>query len=484
MVFDSLSFALFFGLVFVLYWTVPARFKIYLLLFSSYVFYSFNGLHVLPLIIASSVLDYYCGHKISKGEKKGFYLWISILGNLSLLGFYKYAAFAVTNLNWLISSTGGSYQFAVPEVHFPVGISFFTFQTMAYTIDVYRNQIVHEKNFARFNLFVSYFPQLVAGPLERAEKLLPQLSEPKFDPSKVPAAVLLITWGLFKKTIIADRLHVIIRDVYQAPEGMYSGFHYVITAIMIPFRFYCDFSGYCDIAMGCAALMGVQLTLNFHTPFWSSSVSEFWRRWHVTLYEWFRDYVYVLFVKADGSISTVRKFVAVFAVFLLSGLWHGPSWTFVVWGSLNGLIVILLTVTHDWRKTTARLTGLHFVPRPALWIVSVILTQLVIGFGCIFFQANTMQESTTFITQMMNNAFFPVNGSFFPHFHQYEKDAQFAFLAVMLVQFVDLVELKKFKIGDLSTWPEGLVWASAWGLAMTVLFFGYEIKTPFSYYYY
>lgn len=484
MVFDSLNYALFFITVFVLYWTVPARFKIYLLLFSSYLFYSFNGLHVLPLIFASTVLDYFCGHKISRGEKKFFYLWISIIGNLSLLGFYKYTVFVLINLNWLMSSAGSSFQFELPEVHFPVGISFFTFQSMAYTIDVYRNRIAHEKNFTRFNLFVSYFPQLVAGPLERAEKLLPQLSEPKFEASKVPGAVLLITWGLFKKTIVADRLHWIIKDVFESPEGMYSGLHHLFAALMIPFRFYCDFSGYCDIAMGCAALMGVQLTLNFHAPFWSSNVTEFWRRWHITLYEWFRDYVYVLFANADGSISTIRKFIAIFAVFLLSGLWHGPSWTFVAWGAINGMVVVLLTMSQDWRTNAARVTGIHYFPRPFLWIISVTLTNLVIAFGCIFFQAHSMTEASSFILQTVNNNFLPVNGTFFAHFRQYEMDALYALMAVIFVQIVDLLEIKKYKISILSKWPQGFVWATAWALAIIVIFFGYENKTPFSYYYY
>ncbi|MES2528176.1 MAG: MBOAT family O-acyltransferase [Bdellovibrionota bacterium] len=484
MVFDSLSYALFFLTVFVLYWSVPTRLKIYLLLFSSYLFYSFNGLHVLPLIFASTVLDYFCAHKISKGEKKYFYLWVSIIGNLSLLGFYKYTAFAMVNLNWLISNTGSNFQFTVPDIHFPVGISFFTFQSMAYTIDVYRNRIVHEKNFTRFNLFVSYFPQLVAGPLERADKLLPQLSEPKFEAGKVPGAVLLIMWGLFKKTIVADRLHWIIKDVFESPDGMYSGLHHVFAALMIPFRFYCDFSGYCDIAMGCAALMGVQLTLNFHAPFWSSSVTEFWRRWHITLYEWFRDYVYVLFADANGSISTLKKFLAIFTVFLLSGFWHGPSWTFVVWGAINGIVVVLLTVSQDWRSSSARLVGVHYLPRPVLWIVSVLLTNFVIAFGCIFFQAHSMTEAMSFISQTTNNAFLPVSGTFFAHFHKYEWDAIYALSAVIFVQLVDLVEIRKHKIGNPASWPEGLVWASAWGLAMIVLFFGYENKTPFSYYYY
>ncbi len=483
MVFDSISYALFFITVFVLYWSLPSRFRTWLLLISSILFYSFNGLKFLPLLLLSTVIDFWSSRQISLKKNPRFWLSFSIFGNLSLLGLYKYSSFIMMNVNWLLKSIGTDFQFPVPHLDFPVGISFYTFQTMSYTIDVYRQRIAHEQSVPRYGLFVSYFPQLVAGPLERAEHLMPQLANPIFKHEGVPAAILLITWGLFKKTIVADRLHWVIRDVFQAPEGMYSGVHHLFVTMMIPLRFYCDFSGYCDIALGSAALLGVQLSLNFDAPFWSANVSEFWRRWHITLYLWFRDYVYTLFAKVDGTFTQIRKIMGIMAIFLLSGLWHGPSWTFIIWGFLNGLMIIGLSISQKWRKKIASLTGLSHLPESVTWIISVILTNIFISFATIFFQAKEMTQAMTFLSHGIQNSFLPADGKFFSHFHQYRDEALIAFFAVIFIQFIDLAHRKKFKFAQVNAWSPKYLWMSAWVLATVVFLFGYEYKTPFSYYY-
>lgn len=483
MVFDSISFAIFFVIVFGLFWSLPSRWKPYLLLVSSYVFYAFNGLRVLPLIILSTIIDYWCGLKISRNQKPKLFLWVSILGNLSLLFYFKYSAFVVMNVNGVLSMFGSHTQFPVPAMAFPVGISFFTFQTMAYTIDVYRKRIPHEKNVPMFFLFVSYFPQLVAGPLERAEDLLPQLWKPKFDAAKVPAAVLLISWGLFKKTIVADRLYWVIKEVTDAPEA-FSGLHYIFTTLMIVPRIYCDFSGYCDIAMGCAALLGVKLTLNFDAPFWSPNISEFWKRWHITLNLWFRDYVYVLFAGKDGTFSTLRKVLGVMTVFILSGLWHGPTWTFVIWGALNGGAYAFLILTRQSRKKVSEALGISRLPENFIWVSGVIITNLYLCIAAVYFQSHTLHEATTYITHAFQNDFLPSGKSFFSYFNSRGFDAMLASTMMVLIELVNLAHVKKFRIANLSAWPVSLIWLCAWALVVIVFLFGYENKVPFSYYYY
>ena len=339
MVFNSWEFALFFPLVVIVFFLFPFRYRWIILLVASYVFYMAWRVEYVLLLIFSTLLDYWTGRQMSKKELKSErkpYLYISILSNLGLLFSFKYLDFFASSFNYLVPST--FLQIPLAHLILPMGISFYTFQTLSYSIDVYNGEIKAEKHLGIFAVFVSFFTQLVAGPIERASNLLPQFRKKHiFDEQRVKYGLQLMAWGFFKKLVIADRVAIVVNQIYNNPSD-FSGLSIWIASILFAFQIYCDFSGYSDIAIGAAQVMGYDLMKNFDRPYFSKSISEFWKRWHISLSSWFKDYVYIPL----GGNRTLkwRWYYNLFITFLISGIWHGANWTFVIWGALHGFYLI------------------------------------------------------------------------------------------------------------------------------------------------
>ena len=341
MLFNSIDFLIFLPIVLVIYYIIPMKYKHIWLLISSYYFYMcWNAKYVL-LIFVSTVITYLSGILIDKVEKtwpdvndigkyKKLILAISFVSNLGILFYFKYINFTLDIVTRVLSKMNISMNVPVFDVILPVGISFYTFQALSYSVDVYRGEVAPEHDFFRYALFVSFFPQLVAGPIERSKNLLTQLREPrKFDFGYAFDGILLMLWGFFLKIVLADRIAIFVDTVYGDCEH-YQGIYLIVATVLFAVQIYCDFSGYSSIAMGTAKLLGIELMDNFNAPYLSTSVADFWRRWHISLTSWFKDYLYIPLGGSKKGI--LRKYLNKMIVFMLSGLWHGAQLTFVVWG--------------------------------------------------------------------------------------------------------------------------------------------------------
>lgn len=328
-------------------------------------------------------------------KRKKMLLVISIITNLGILFYFKYYNFFIGSLNEGASLLSSSFSLPFADIILPVGISFYTFQTLSYTIEVYYGRQAAEKHLGKFALYVSYFPQLVAGPIERPQNLLPQLSNPSpIISSNLVKGFRLILWGLFKKVVVADRLAYFVDIVYNNPND-YHGLAVMIATVFFAFQIYCDFSGYSDIAIGTAKTMGVDLMKNFNTPYFSKSVKEFWSRWHISLSTWFRDYVYIPL--GGNRVSVNRWIVNLFITFLISGIWHGANWTFVIWGAIHGFIISLEAL-----NSKKKFIKFSFPP-----IISNLWTFTIVCFAWIFFRANNVGDAFIIIQNM-----FQIDSSF------------------------------------------------------------------------
>ena len=344
MLFNSIDFAIFLPVVFFLYWFVVnknLKFQNALIVFVSYVFYGWWDWRFLSLIIFSTLVDYLVGQKLrteEKQSKRKVLLWTSIIVNLGFLGFFKYYNFFLENFVDAFSLLGMQINANSLNIILPVGISFYTFQTLSYTIDVYKKKLEPTKDFIAFSAFVCFFPQLVAGPIERATNLLPQFYKKRtFEYHKAIDGLRQILWGLFKKVVIADNCAEFANQIFNNSADM-NGSTLVLGAIFFTFQIYGDFSGYSDIAIGTSRLFGFDLKQNFATPYFSRDIAEFWRRWHISLSTWFRDYLYIPL--GGNRVNTLRKKTNLIITFTVSGLWHGANWTFVIWGLINGVYLI------------------------------------------------------------------------------------------------------------------------------------------------
>ncbi|MDB5228837.1 MAG: rane bound O-acyl transferase family protein [Bacteroidota bacterium] len=342
MLFNSIEFLLFFPIVTILYYLVPHKFRWLHLLLASCFFYMFFIPVYIFILFFTIVIDYYAGILLENtaSKNKKFYLILSLIANIGVLSVFKYYNFFIDNVNTVLQGmhiTTVSIPFL--KIILPIGLSFHTFQAMSYTIEVYRGNQKAERHFGYYALYVMFYPQLVAGPIERPQNILHQLHEyKKFDYNTVVSGLRLMLWGFFKKCVIADKIALLADPVFFKPD-LFKGFPMVIAILAFTFQIYCDFSGYSDIARGSARTMGINLMQNFNVPYISKSIDEFWRRWHISLSSWFRDYLYIPL--GGNRVSEVRRYLNVFIVFLVSGLWHGANWTFVVWGALHGSFIIL-----------------------------------------------------------------------------------------------------------------------------------------------
>ncbi len=402
MLFNSFEFLIFFPTVIFLYFLLPHKFRWALLLIASYTFYIFWRVKYAIILLFSTLVDYICGRKMATysdadKKKRRPWLWISLLTNLGILFTFKYYVFASGAAEDLALMLGMNYAAPAFEFLLPMGISFYTFQTMSYSIDVYHGRIKAEKHLGIFALFVTFFPQLVAGPIERAGNLLGQLKqEHHFDYNRVTSGLKLMAWGLFKKVVIADHLARIVNQVYNNPND-YQGASLLLATLFFAIQIYCDFSGYSDMAIGAARVMGFNLMENFRRPYFSRSIKEFWGRWHISLSTWFRDYLYIPL--GGNRVVKWRWYYNLFVTFLISGLWHGANWTFIVWGALHGLYLVVGELTANHREKLNQLTGLS--KNPALlntlqWAGTFTLVCL----AWVFFRANTVSEGLYIVSHM------------------------------------------------------------------------------------
>ncbi len=392
MLFNSFDFILFLIVVLLLFVAIR-NLRWVILLFASYFFYTYWKVEYALLIVLSTVVDYFVGlamHKAESASQKKRLLYLSIAVNIGVLFFFKYFNFFNENLDSVLGFFGFDYVIPYSHLLLPVGISFYTFQTLSYTIDIYNGKIKPERHFGYFALFVSFFPQLVAGPIERAGRLIGQLKETMgFRASNILPGLRLMLWGYFKKVVIADRLALFVDPVYDAP-GEYGSISLIIATIFFAFQIYCDFSGYSDIAIGVARLFGVELMKNFERPYLSSSIGEFWKRWHISLSSWFRDYVYIPL--GGNKVVKYRWCYNLMITFVVSGLWHGANWTFIFWGLLHGIYLIgekLLSVSGNALSAIKR--GSH-----------IVVTFGLVCFAWIFFRANDLSDAFLVIENILD----------------------------------------------------------------------------------
>lgn len=400
MLFNSIEFLIFFPIVTLLYFAIPHKVRYIWLLLASYFFYMCWNPKYALLMGFSTVSTYFAGLMIGKSKKelhKKVWVGASFAINIAILFFFKYFDFALANINSVLGLLNVELINPSFDVILPVGISFYTFQALGYTVDVYRGDIECEKNILRYALFVSFFPQLVAGPIERSGNLIKQLRERHyFDTKRVANGLMLMLWGFFEKLVIADRAAYVVDTVYNNYTN-YTGVVIVLATVLFAFQIYCDFASYSDIARGAAQVMGFDLMKNFETPYFAKSVAEFWRRWHISLSSWFRDYVYIPL--GGNRRGKLRKYFNIFVVFFLSGLWHGASWSFVVWGMLNGLYQIVGDATKKARLAISEKMGLDrnvFSNK----LLKVIVTFALVDFSWIFFRAGSFTAALTMIKNM------------------------------------------------------------------------------------
>lgn len=388
MLFNSLAFAIFLPIVFLLYWAIPHKYRWIILLVASYYFYmSWNPKYVL-LILLTTAVSFGCAllveTTIDKNKKK-IYMIAALVVSLGVLFFFKY-------FNFLSESVTSTLQsFAIPvqpftlKIMLPVGISFYTFQSLSYVIDVYKGDVKAQRNFFKYALFISFFPQLVAGPIERTKNLMPQLfEERKFDHDQAVYGLRQMLLGFFKKLIIADAVSKYVDVIYNDVHS-YFGLTLIFATILFTFQIYCDFSGYSDIAIGTAKLFGVDLMTNFKSPYFAKSIKDFWGRWHISLSSWFRDYIYI--PMGGNRVSQKRNALNVMVTFLASGLWHGANWTYVLWGGLHGLYQVIENLFFKKKKTGKN-------------ILRTIVTFALVCFAWIFFRANTIGDAFYVVTHL------------------------------------------------------------------------------------
>lgn len=408
MLFNSFQYVLFLPIVFLLYWFVfkGRQSQNVLIVAASYVFYGWWAWRFLVLIFITTLLSYLSGILIEKYRDKGkFICGTNIAINIGILCYYKYVNFFAENLEALINQIGYQLDWVTLDIILPVGISFYTFQALSYTIDVYRRDTKATKDFIAFTSFISFFPQLVAGPIERSTNLLPQfLKSRKFDYTNAVIGMRQILWGFFKKLIIADNCAQLANSIFDNYQDCNASL-LLLGALFFTFQIYGDFSGYSDVAIGTARLFGINLMKNFNLPYFSRDIAEFWRRWHISLNKWFIDYVYIPLGGSRGTKAMVIRNILI--VFFLSGLWHGANWTFVVWGLYNGIIIAILTILNLNHKRSAIISEQRFFP-PIKEVGQILLTFCMVVIGWIIFRAENMTQAIGYIASLCDSSIISV----------------------------------------------------------------------------
>lgn len=457
MLFNSIEFLIFFPIVLLVYFIIPKTIKHLWLLIASYYFYMCWNVKYALLIFSSTVITYVSGLLIEKVKCSSYEMtkqtilkkWIvagSLVINLGILFYFKYINFAMEGVYYILHWYYIEVNVPVFDIILPVGISFYTFQALSYTMDVYRDEIYAEKNFFRYALFVSFFPQLVAGPIERSKNLLKQLAVPKkFCFEDAREGLLLMLWGFFLKIILADRIAIFVDTVY-GDFTTYSGTYLVVATMLFAIQIYCDFAGYSTIAMGTAKVLGIKLMENFDAPYLSTSVAEFWRRWHISLTSWFKDYLYI---PLGGSRKGgIRKYINKMIVFLISGLWHGASFSFIVWGGINGLYQVIGEILQPVRD---KLISILHLNRDSLGhkFIHIVGTFILVDFSWIFFRGDNFKEAIEIIKSMITikNPWILFDGSLYKCGLD-EKNFRLMFLGIIILLLADLCKRKGIKIRE------------------------------------
>jgi alginate O-acetyltransferase complex protein AlgI len=397
MLFNSFEFLIFFPVVTVLYFLLPHKWRWLLLLAASCIFYMFFIPYYIVILFVTIIIDYFAGIWIerSSGRKKKRYLWISIISTCLVLFVFKYCNFFIDNFNHVAQLIGWNYSVDILKVILPIGLSFHTFQSLSYVIEVYRGNQKAEPNFGIYSLYVMFYPQLVAGPIERPQNILHQFYEKhSLNYDDVSRGIKFMIWGLFKKVVIADNIASVVDTIYSSPNEL-SWPWLLLGSYFFAIQIYCDFSGYSDMAIGAARVMGFKLMENFTTPYVATSIREFWGRWHISLSTWFRDYVYIPL--GGNRVSEWKMNRNLLAVFAISGFWHGANWTFVIWGALHGVYLVIENLLRKIPFYTALITSKN-------WIVKILLAAIIfqiVTIGWIFFRAENLNDAVTILSRIL-----------------------------------------------------------------------------------
>ena len=475
MLFNSYEFMFFFPIVLLIYFIFPKKIRYIWLLAASYYFYmSWNPKYAI-LIAISTVITYFSGillQRAKEREKESWKKWIvagSFVSNLGILAFFKYFDFLFNNANMVLEKLGISILQKPFDIILPVGISFYTFQALSYTMDVYHDKVSAEKNLLKYMLFVSFFPQLVAGPIERSENLLKQVREAHlmnlWNFERISNGIILMLWGYFQKLVIADRASIFVDAVYSE-YWMYGSVELILATVLFAVQIYCDFASYSLIAIGAAKIMGFELMENFNAPYFAASIKDFWRRWHISLSTWFRDYLYI---PLGGSrCSTIKKYRNLMITFLISGLWHGASWSFVVWGGIHGIYQIIGDLLKPVREKIK--TVLHVKTNCLSYrLGQIIMTFMMVCFAWIFFRMNSLMNSLSFIKRIfVRMDLWVLHDKSIYTIGLNQTQMSILFFSLLALLLVDLVRYKKNCTIDIFL-KEQNIWFR-WGIVYLLLF--------------
>ena len=478
MLFNSLQYLCFFPLVAILYFAIAPKHRWILLLSTSYYFYMCWKMEYIFLILFTTLIDYVVALRMFSADsrsRKRLFLGVSLVTNLGLLFAFKYFNFFSEATRAVFAHA--NIMCAIPQfkVLLPVGLSFYTFQSLSYTIDVYRGKQEPERRLGIFALYVAYFPQLVAGPISRAQELIPQFyKRADFDYERVTSGLKLMAWGMFKKVVIADRVARLVDTVYGNPAA-YPGWPLLVATVFFAVQIYCDFSGYCDIAIGSAEVLGFHLPQNFRRPYFAVSMNDFWRRWHISLCSWFRDYLYISM--GGNRAGVVRGYVNVFVTFLLSGLWHGANWTFLAWGALHGGAVITekFIATMTAGKPIARLCNPDVT---AVRIVRILFTFVLVNVGWVLFRAKSFADASYVLTHAFDASQADCYDLGLKHF-----DFNIALLAILVLFVVEMIQARVVTLrGFITRAPVIVRWPIYVGIVFITLVLAVADKREFIYF--
>ena len=492
MSFISLTFLIFFPIVTVLYFAIPQQYRWLLLLAASCYFYmAFIPAYI--LILGFTILvDFFAGILIegAHGKRRKLLLTVSLVSNIGVLFIFKYFNFFNDNLNALATAIHWNYSYEGLSILLPIGLSFHTFQAMSYTIEIYRGNTKAERHLGYFALYVLFYPQLVAGPIERPQNLLPQFFEKHdFDYQRVTDGLKLMAWGFFKKIVVADRLAVAVNVVYLAPQK-YSGIPLIIATYFFAFQIYCDFSGYTDIARGAAKVMGFNLMKNFDRPYSSTSVAEFWTRWHISLSTWFKDYLFTPLARWHNArrpekspASSGRRMAShwvryfdIYLVFLISGLWHGANWTFLIWGALHATYLVVSLLTKSSRTKIIQSIGLQHFP-VLLRVLRVVVVFNLVSFAWIFFRAKNVKDAFHVSTHLFTGLnFFEFSSIIGRQLGMLMPDLLIALLLIVILESVQFVVDGGGGAKSINLRPAWTRWAAYYGVIAAIIFLG-EFQT-------
>jgi alginate O-acetyltransferase complex protein AlgI len=478
MLFNSIDFAIFFPIVVALYFLAPQRWRTGVLLAASCYFYmAFIPKYILILLV-TILIDYFAGMYIERveGRAKFALLWLSIVSTCIVLFVFKYLGFFTSTVENLVTLFGGHLSHRTVSIILPIGLSFHTFQSLSYVVEVYRGNQKAERNFIIYATYVMFFPQLVAGPIERPQNLLHQLREwHKFNYNDINSGLKRMAWGFFKKLVVADRLALYVNDVYGSPRD-FNGLQLAIATLFFTYQIYCDFSGYSDIALGAAQIMGFKLMENFRTPYYSLSISEFWSRWHISLSTWFKDYVYIPL--GGNRVNKRRLIINLMLTFGISGLWHGANWTYVCWGVLNGAYLVMGSLTKDWRNRLFGSIGLerHTLARRIIMLVSTFALTYI---AWIMFRARNVADAIYIFTHLASGWDFESIKT--PQFLL--RQFPVAIAAIVSLEIGQLAYRMRSSVPNkVASLPLPARWAVYAAFVLLVIMFGIYQKTQFIYF--